>query len=164
MCRCAIPLMHGMLFSQRAPYRLLTVLLASLVIATGCNTRGPKNMVSGTVKLDGQNVVGTVVFVGADGKESTPGPITNGLYNIPDPPLGEVTILVKGSPGGSLGAGPDAKPTIPKMKGAKGGSVDLGPAAGTDVNPPAKYGKKETSPLKHTVKGGKETHNIELQR
>jgi hypothetical protein len=168
MCRCANSSNHGVSLSPRVPYRLLTILLASAVIvAAGCGGgKGPKNRISGKVTMGGQPVKGRVIFFGSDGKEKDSGLGAGGAYEILDPPLGEVTIVVKGYDR-PAGAGEELKPTIPKTKDkAKlDGPGSVGTQDEGGVNPPAKYGKKDTSPLKHTVKGGsKEEHNITLEK
>jgi hypothetical protein len=171
MCRCVNSSTHSASFSPRVPYRLLTILLASAVlVAAGCGGKGPKNRITGKVTLNGQPVKGRVVFIGSDGKEKEAGIGPGGSYDLSDPPLGEVSILVK-APEKPAGAAPEEKkPIVPNFgKGDKGktdvpGTVGTGADEGA-VNPPAKYGKKDTSPLKHTVKGGsKEVHDIPLEK
>jgi len=161
MCRFAIPLIRGVFLSRRAPRHLLVVCLAFLVVASGCTPKGARNVVTGTVKLDGQSInMGTVTFVGGDKQVSSP--IVNGSYRIEEPPIGQVTVLVIGATNSPTGDKPAEQPKIPKIKGPAGDMpMDL-PDAG--VNPPAKYSKKETSPLKIEVKGGKETIPIDLTK
>jgi hypothetical protein len=160
----ANPSIQGVSFSPRAPYRLLTVLLAAAVIvAAGCGGgKGAKSRVYGKVSLNGQPVKGTVFFIGTDGKQKESGIGPGGTYEIFDLPAGEVSILVKGF---DKPAGEEAKPKLqePKEKGKLPGAGSAMEDAG--VNPPSKNGKKDTSPLKYTVKGGsKEEHNIELTK
>src|SRR5207253_10626900 len=78
------------------PYSF-ALLLAALYMA-GCGEPGPSTMVSGKVTVGGQPVQGTIHFLSADGKEVS-GPIgpTGGMYTVANPPVGEVTVLVKGT-------------------------------------------------------------------
>jgi hypothetical protein len=135
--------------------------LSVLVWSAGCSKGGPNTAVTGKVTLNGSNVNGTVTFVGPD-KKSVTAPITNGTYTIENPSKGENTILVKemGS-AGMPGAAPKDSfaPKVTDKDGAllkdKTAKIDPG------VPPPAKYAT-EAGGLKYTVKGGKETHNLEL--
>ena len=128
-----------------------------LISGTGCGPAGPANSVAGKVTLGGQPVRGTIVFRGADGKEATApvGP-TGGTYAIADPPVGEVTILVKGDALAVLAPPPTlpGAPAAPDMTNA----VKTGSAT---VPPPAKYADASGG-LKYTVKAGRQTHDIEL--
>src|SRR4051812_18600270 len=104
--------------SARLPRRVLQSLSLSLFVAllvglSGCDKKGDEaaNSVSGKVTLNGEPVSGVVIFVGADNKEY-PSPIKpDGSYSVPNPPTGQVKILVKGM-GGTL---PSATP--PKEAG-----------------------------------------------
>jgi hypothetical protein len=160
MNRSATQVRQGFLSSRRAPYRVPAALLALLMVVSGCTKPGPKNVVSGTVKLNGQDVKGTVVIVDSDGKE-TASPISGGKYTIADPPLGDVVFLVKGM-AGLPGPENPQKAEKPKLKGPADKILE-----NTDrnmaVEPPRRYNTKETSDLKHTLKGGKETFDIELR-
>jgi len=129
--------------------------LLVLALVTGCpGTDSMKNSVSGKVTLDGKPVAGTVVFVGADGKEVGVSPIgPDGNYTIPNPATGPVKVLVK-SMTASLGGGairPPGGPTMPDPAGTSQG-----------VQPPAKYGAEKTTPLTFEVKTGKQTYDIPL--
>jgi len=154
MMRCAISSIPGSSSPNRVPYRLLAVLLTGVIVAAGCTNKGPANMVMGKVQYNGQPVAGMVVFIGSDGKEKSAN-LLNGMYDIPDPPLGEVTILVKGSGGLKT-----KKAEVPKLKD-KAGSEALGGTADMGVDPPAKYGTKDGG-IKKTVKSGVNTLNLDL--
>jgi len=133
----------------------LALFVISLVAVTGCpGSKGAKNSVSGSVKLDGQPVDGTISFVGADNKE-TPSPIKpDGTYLVENPPLGPVKIVLKSLMGNFKGvAPPKGGPELPKMGGESKG-----------VLPPEKYGSVTTTPLSYDVKAGKQIHNIELSQ
>src|SRR4051812_14133472 len=95
------------------------VLLAALVLATGCSSkkegkdkdstgvsgepskdRPPggqaENSVSGSVTLDGKPVLGMVIFVGADDKELPASPISSeGNYFLDHPPPGKYKVVVR---------------------------------------------------------------------
>jgi hypothetical protein len=170
MCRSTNPSNHASPISQRTPYRLLTLLLGAVIVASGCSGKGAKNAVYGKVTLNDQPVAGTVFFYGAKGEKSA-GIETDGSYYMTDPPLGEVTVVIKAHEKGPGDAGTqDAKPIIPDSKptAKEKTKMDLGPVAGAEkpgVTPPAKYGKKESSPLKITVKGQtKEKHDLPLEK
>lgn len=136
-----------------------SVVVVTLLIATmaGCGDGGPATAVSGKVTTGGSPVVGTIHFVGADGKEkmSPIGP-TGGTYMIADPPMGEVTVLVKGD---AL-ATPEKPPTIP---GAATPATPSGLAsnASTSVAPPKKYADASGG-LKYTVVAGRQTKDFDL--
>jgi len=146
------------LVSKRLAGRLLSLLVlsAAIVFAAGCGKAGPKNTVSGKVTLNGSPVMGDVVFVGG-GKEAK-GPILNGEYTINDPPIGEVDVLVKGLEGAAGAPAGGLKPP----PGSKGDGLLDGAGAGSAVPAPAKYSQPGSLP-KFTVKGGKQTHDIDLK-
>ncbi len=162
MCRCANS-------SLRVPYRLLAIALAfAAIVASGCGGKGPKNSVTGKVTLNGRPVKGRLIFIGSDGKERDAGIGAGGEYFLPDPPIGEVTILVKGpevASGGSAEKPPSIPMPTPKEKTKGEMPTSSGTSQDDAVNPPAKYGKKDTSPLKKTIKGGtKEQLDLPLEK
>jgi len=135
----------------------LALLVALLPGVTGCGSgpQGAKNSVSGTVKMGGENVAGTVAFVGSDPNPKETPIKPDGTYQVDDPPTGQVKIVVKGM-GGPGGAPAGVKPApggpeMPSMPGMAKGAT-----------PPAKYGSPASTPLTYDVKPGKQTHNIEL--
>jgi len=157
MIRSAFSSVASVSFVSRVSCRLLTLVLASVIVIAGCQRGGPKTTVKGKVTLDGQPVNGQVVVVGADGKQ-VPGGIVGGMYTIPDPPTGEVTFMIRGM--GSLGGAPPMKSDAPKLKDkASNPSLDSGPPS-MGVEPPAKYAKKEGG-IKQTITAGK-TNEIDL--
>jgi hypothetical protein len=132
---------------------LLATVLLILGLASGCSEGGPANSVSGKVTLNGDPVTGTIVFVGS-GKEATSSIGLTGEYFISDPPLGDVSVLIKpntsipapvgGAPGNADSA---AMPGMPSVKAA--------------ATPPAKYADA-SSGLKYTVAAGKQKKDFEL--
>src|SRR5271170_475352 len=89
---------RAFLLTGRGSRCFLLLVLMGMVLGCG-GPAGPKNTVSGKVTLEGQPVAGIVVFLSGDGKEVS-GPINylDGTYQIPDPPSGQVSIVVKGLP------------------------------------------------------------------
>jgi len=138
-------------FLDRAARSLgLVLALASLVWAAGCGGSKGKNEVTGKVTLDGQPVVGNVVFVGSDGKEVMALIRPDGTYTIPEPPMGEVKIKVIGL----VGLAPPGQ-----------GSA-AAPAAGagaSGVAPPEKYASADNG-LTFNVTGGKQTKDLPLTK
>jgi len=134
--------------------------VVSLVGVSGCGgpKGGAKNQVRGKVTLNGENVAGTVSFIGTDGQEKST-PITpDGMYTISDPTIGQVKIVVKGGLGGIA-------PVAPAMP--KGGApMPTTSPGGTSqgVAPPEKYTRAETTPLTYEVKAGTHTYDITLTR
>jgi len=137
-------------------------LLFALVAVVGCAEGGKKNVVSGKVTLNSQPVDGEVVFTGP-GNKVVSSPITpEGTYTIMDAAAGENTIQVRKM---GLGGPVVKQQPPPGVKDGKMQGVDpstmLGGGKSKGVEPPAKYAAP-TNGLKYTVKGGKETFNIEL--
>jgi len=128
----------------------LVCLLAAIALAGGCgNKAGTGSSVSGKVTLEGQPVAGSVVFVyGAEEKANAPIGV-NGAYSIPNPPKGQVKVLVRAIPG-STGVSPVGP--IPKGSGPE--MPSMGGTSSAGVPPPAKYASPETSGLTYEVKGG----------
>ena len=162
MNRTATQARQGFLSSRRAAYRVPAALLGLLIVISGCSKPGPKDVVSGTVKLNGQDVNGTVIIVSSDGKEMA-SIITGGKYSIQNPPQGDVVFLVAGRKGTTSPADSTMKVEKPKIKGSASEMPLENADANTGVEPPGRYSKKETSDLKFTLKGGKEEVNLELR-
>jgi hypothetical protein len=145
----------GSLRLARRALRTLSVCLFVALLAglSGCDKKADEaaNSVSGKVTLNGEPVAGNVAFVGADNKESPPSPIKpDGTYTIPNPPTGQVKILVKGMGG--------TAPVTTPPKEAGGNMPKIG-----GVAPPTKYGAVATTDLKFEVTSGKQKHDIELK-
>jgi len=132
----------------------LAFLLALLVVVGGCKKdKDAKDSVSGKVSYKGSPVSGIVVFVGGDGKEASSPINPDGSYSVPNPPQGQVKILVKG-----MAAPKGLDKQLPKD------APQLGPGSGPGgAAPPEKYSKTNTSDLTFEVKTGKQTHDIELK-
>jgi hypothetical protein len=131
------------------------LLLAALLFVPGCGSKGPKNYVVGKVTVKGQPATGTIAFIGSDGKEvvSPIGP--DGSYMIPDPPLGDAKIAVRGMPGMISGPPPNTPKELTKDMPGNTSAPTMG------VPPPAKYANP-TNGLTFKVTGGKQTHDIDL--
>jgi hypothetical protein len=113
---------------------------------------------------------GTIMFYGSSGVTAS-AVIEDGNYNMPDAPIGDVTITI---------VVPAAPPPVPG--GLKGQVEKWKKTAGGNSNDPSgensgimfskmpttsikiedKYAKPDTSPLKFKVERGEQTHNIEL--
>lgn len=138
------------------------LLLACLMLffGPGCGGggKGPSNVVTGKITLNGQPVMGTVVFIGPDNKEVLGGVSAGtGEYRVDNPATGLNKILVRGL-GGAGAPGPAGKPMV-----APGGKDPANMVGGQGVPPPAKYGSVKTSDLTFNVTGGQETHDITLK-
>jgi hypothetical protein len=124
-------------------------LLLAAFLVLGCEP-GERGEVRGKVLLDGSPVTGgTVIFRGADGKESraTIGP--GGSYKVSDVAVGEATIAVANRP-------------IPM-----GLRDPAGPGAKSEPPPaviPERYKDPKTSKLTCRVTSGEQTYTIELRR
>jgi hypothetical protein len=143
--------------AARRPGRraLLALLPAIFLWAAGCDT-GPRSVLSGKVTLSGQPVSGSLTFVGPDAQEVTVPINPEGTYNCPNPPGGDVKVLVKGFDLPRVVAVPAAakRPKLPDTPGA-------GPQA-VGVRPPARYGLPGNA-LTVNVQGGKQTYDITLK-
>jgi len=133
----------------------LALCVVSFAAVTGCGSqKGPKSSVSGKVTYKGENVAGMVSFVGPDNKE-VPSPIKgDGTYQVDDPPIGQVKVVVKGMLGGTV-------PGVQKG-GPTGGELPSMPGMAKGANPPAKYGSADKTPLSTEIKPGKQTYDITL--
>jgi len=132
------------------------LLFPFLLAGLGCGA-GSKPVVSGKVTLSGQSVSGGTIKFQVGDKEAA-APILDGKYSIDNPPLGEATITI--SP--PLDAGVDSKGLPTGAPGGGGGATTLGGPTGAKVLPPAKYSQPNNGLAKFTIKGGKQTHDIDL--
>lgn len=142
------------MFGFTRPVRALVMLplFAALVWTAGCGGGKSKTeSVSGKVTLEGKPVSGEITFVCSDGKEIKSPLAPDGGYSILNPAKGDAKIGVK-----SMGSAP------PPTAGTKADITGM-PAGGAGVPPPAKYGNPASSGLTYPVKGGEETHNIDLK-
>ncbi len=155
--------------SIRIRFASLAAGLLALALA-GCGGDGLNHggKLSGKVTLDGKPLKGGNVIVSSeDGKHSVQGFITGeGTYSVPEPPLGKVKIAVQTA---HLRGSFTPKEGVPAGAGGKG---ELGSRGMTLPDPkeiglgftaiPSKYEKPETSGLTTEIKGGDQTHNVEL--
>jgi hypothetical protein len=144
--------------------------LVFAISLVGCGAVGT---VEGTVrsKANGKKVVwGTVVITGSD-KVARPGTIdSEGKYSIPGVPAGPASITVS-SPDPSGVSQPKRSGAEGKAKRGEGGP--RAPSAVPETVPPdvlkawfaipEHYGDPGKSPLKVTVKGGLNPHDIDLE-
>jgi hypothetical protein len=142
--------------------------LGLLVLAAGCSSSGT---ITGKITYQGRPVTGgTVLFASADGKGNVSSQIgADGSYTINKMPAGLAKIAVEtksAQPTQSrFGVGPPKgmQPppgTVPE--GAKS-VYDSGSATAKAELLPDTYGNPESSGLTFEVKGGAQTHNIELK-
>jgi len=147
------------------------VLLFLLLLVTGCSGTHPRAKVKGWVKFDGKLLpYGKVTFMSKDGVNGTGDIDVDGTYEVPDAPIGDVTILVTTPP--SAKGGPGGEHDLAKPPGNMGpmrppGSPDpKGTAADFDtskiVSIPLRYGSLDSSDQKYTVVRGEQTKNIIL--
>jgi len=129
----------------------LSIVIALLVLTTGCSSGPPKGEVSGKVTFKGQPVKeGTVRLlnlkeggsyeapIGGDGSFAIPGGVALGEYTIEVIPL---SVMVDSDPGKTPPA--------------------LVEKAAPDV--PKKYRMQGTTPLKETVKAGKNELKLDMK-
>jgi len=133
------------------------LLLAALVAAVGCPSKGAKNSVSGKVRLSGDPVAGNIIFVGTDGKKVEAPISPDGTYLVENPPTGSVKIAVT-SFGNMAMPTPSGGKDTDKLMGADKGKV----TTKMGVPPPAKYASADSSGLTFTVTTGKQKHDIDL--
>ena len=131
----------------------LTVLatIAMLFSFSGC---GSLNYVTGKVSYKGKNLnLGSVTFVGADGKKAIASISQDGTYKLIEPPLGQVKVAVQVVP----------LPKIAPVAPAK----DLPPPGKTTpvqpVTIPANYADHSKSSLTTELKTGSNIFDIDLK-
>ena len=128
------------------------VFLAGILgLVSGC---GSYPNVAGTVSYKGKNLtMGTITFVGADGKIEFTSIGGDGTYKLIDPPLGTVKV------------GVEVKP-LPKIAPLAPGKDMPPPAKTTSVEPvaiPANYADPTKSKLTTEIKSGSNTYDIDLK-
>jgi hypothetical protein len=135
----------------------LALLLLGL---SGCGGQ-PTATITGEVTYKGKLVPsGRVTFYDAGGKVARESGIRDGKYTITDFPVGEATITVqtfrpsKGKVDRPKGV------NVPVPGGGEGG--EAGTAKGEYRAIPSRYGTREGTPLRYTVKPGEQTHDIPL--
>lgn len=123
-------------------------LLALVTVGLLGSLQAAENRVSGKVLLGGKPVGGQVIFVGPDGKELPPAPLTaDGRYFLDAPPPGKYKIAIR--------------PLTEKVDKPKVPVLPKAPKPG--VAPPAKFAKVTTSGLTCDVKEGTQVFDIVLK-
>jgi len=144
--------------------RLLVLLTSFAVVALGCGDKNPNApaVVSGSVKYKGEVLkAGTVTF--HSDKGVYPAPInSDGTFINRDVPVGECVITVE-----TESLNPNKKKETYGGERAKGMQEQKPPAGSSTgsefyVQIPKKYGDPKESPLKLTVKRGKQEQNFDL--
>lgn len=129
----------------------LPSLVFLLGLFVGCDKTQVKpaaDKVSGTVWLDDKIVnYGNVVFRDEAGNEKKVVIFDDGTYSIPNPPPGELKIMIR--------TGVPRKP-LPAVEGRKS------QAAIEKIEVPTKYSDPETTDLKITVVPGQQTFDIHM--
>lgn len=123
--------------------------LSLLILTSGCGDSSGKgaNAVSGKVTYKGKNLTdGSIEFHGSDKKVGFSAIAADGSYSMVDPPVGDVTVVVK----------------VPTGASAAPPGVNMTPDKPAPVAIPEKYSFPETSGVKKTLAAGKTTVNIEL--
>jgi hypothetical protein len=148
--------------------RLFLVLPFCLALALGCGARSPerKTSVTGKVTLNGKPVTaGKVIFFKASEPTGTDAHLTTeGAYTLDPAQEGDFTVIVD-----TEFVNPNKKTEAYGGSKGKKDQMKLGPTPsgyggpkGEYVKVPDKYTKKETSPLKVTIKQGKQTFNVDM--
>jgi hypothetical protein len=154
---------------------LFALLLMAIVLA-GCSSSKKPAEVSGKVTYKGEPVTGGMIqFCSVEGNENFQAGITEaGTYVVNGVSQGEMIVTVDteglnpnrpkvaygGGKDGSATSSPDAM--AEKMKAMGKLPEGAGAKQGAYVAIPKKYGEKGTSPLKTTVKGGKQVYDAVL--
>ncbi len=142
----------------------LLLLLALLVLLAGCRSRPSETAadLSGRVTYkDAPVTAGLITFHRENGSIFTAPIQSDGTYSVFQAPVGEVVATIDTE---------QANPDRPKMtyggnQGGKMGYTPEGVSAGPQgkyVKIPMKYTVKSMSPLKFTLKPGKQTENFTL--
>jgi hypothetical protein len=144
--------------------------LLLLALATGCAS---KSTITGKVTYQDKPLTGGVVlFVSESGKGTGRSEIgTDGSYTIENMPTGQAKIAVDTTsaqgtqpPGANAPKGmmPPPGTDVPSAS-AKSGVYGSGNSARGAAVIPDQYKNADTSGLTYTVKGGSQTHNIDLK-
>jgi hypothetical protein len=136
---------------------LAMLIFASPLLSCGCSGGGgnaPSNIVKGKVTLNGQPVLGEVVFIAADKKETKASIALNGEYSFPNPPKGEYQVLVKSI--GMTGTVPGGQKNAMSDPSSSGAGTLKG------QEPPKKYAQPDNGLPKLNVTGGEQKFDIEL--
>jgi hypothetical protein len=143
--------------------RLVLASALLVLVALGCGYKNPNApaSVTGKVTYKGKPVpAGTVRFHSQDAGSVTCQLDVDGSYSSTDVPAKEMTVTVETE---------SAKPTDTPANQARKQSGSAPPPPGSEkskpleyVKIPEKYAKTKDTPLKTTLKPGKNTYNIEL--
>jgi len=161
--------MHSRILSSTAPplsgraharFLLTALLIAAIVGVAGCGGKGPKNLLTGKVTLDGKAVNGELTFIGPDGTPRIAPVNPDGSYVIGDLPAGDYQVLVKAmaKPAGMIGAAP---PIVPKDSSPMPG-MPSGPTLGQGADPPKKYSTQGNGLTVKVTGASKQSHDITL--
>lgn len=153
-----------------AKSRLFLLVIPALLLPLASCTKGNKNAnadVSGKVTYKGAPVTGGNMLFHVESGGNTPVLLKpDGTFEGTSLPVGEVTVTIETAIMKTAGGG--QQPKYGQGQGQhQAGSSPMPPGVsqgqgGTYVKIPEKYEKKETSPLKRTLKSGKQTWDMEL--
>jgi len=135
-----------------------------LLVALGLSGCGASGTVSGKVSYNGKNLKGgTVTFISSQGKASASTNINeDGTYTIDNVPAGDVKVCVDTSMLNPAGKSTHHYSAPPGQKPPEG-LEDSTDTSKRYVEIPKDYAFQEKTTLTLTVKGGKQTHDIELK-
>ncbi len=139
-----------------------------LLLIVGCGSNGT---ITGTVTFNGTPLPsGTIMFVPENGQPSVNAPISDGKYTIDKVPSGPAKVVVHSTV--NEGGRPSPMQMAMQRSGGKvpedvpEGARKLMEGAAQakkGIKIPDDYSDPEKSTLTYTVKGGKQTHNIDLK-
>jgi hypothetical protein len=143
--------------------------MLTLLLLSGCGFgAGPRAKVKGKVTFNNKNLTaGTITFFGADKRSGTSQIKSDGSYEIPDAPVGEVTITVE-TPDVNQLMGRVGPQKPPPGVGPMPADMDPGAKGGMITSPdkivpvPAIYHKQESSPLRYTVRREEQEYDVKL--
>jgi hypothetical protein len=166
----------------RALRSFLFVPFLAAIVLVGCKNSATPARVSGKVTYNGTPVTGgTITFIPVDSNDSYRAGIkADGTYTLNDAAVGEMVVVVEtesinpnpvGRPKGidyqapgqkDSGATNNQKSMLDMMKKMERAPADAGASVGTYVQIPAKFSEKKSSPLRFTLKAGKQDYDAKL--
>lgn len=148
------------------------VLIAFLVVLSGCDTGPKRAAIKGKVTLDDKPLtVGNVMFLGKENFSGTAAIDKDGNYSLADAPVGEVQVSIdvpRLPPGGlemmrRMKNNPGTKDTASVDPNDPSKRIGIMGNIPENVVPiPDRYRDPKTSGLTYTVKPGEQTYDIKL--
>jgi hypothetical protein len=134
--------------NRRLRFRLVKLAILTFALLSGCGR--DTGLLTGAVTLDGKSVANGMVAVRTEDGRAANGNIENGIYRIPDAPLGKVLLMVQSVP----------PPPAVVPPGAKVDPVK--PAAYVAI--PERFNEFATSNLSTTVIAGENKLDLKLEK